>query len=245
MTISTDAEMQLWHRYKSGDKAALGPLMRKFEGMVNVWVSQTQSAAIPGSVRKAEAWKHVKAAIDTYDPGRGAKLSTHVHNRLRKGTRFINTYSDVARMPEERQRLIGAFRFAKDSLTEKHGRPPSVAELYDYFQADTSLNESKRRSLSLRQIARLEREIRPEVITDTSQDFDTIMMENDPKFDMALNTVYMSLTPRDQKIFEHQTGYLGQPVLKNVEIARMVGVSPTTVGKKKRKFQGMMDLALR
>jgi len=244
--FDVDEEMRLWRQYKGGDKSSLGPLMLRFKGLVNSWVNQHKSPAIPDTVLKQEAWKHVKIGIDTYDARFGAKLTTHIRNKMRKGTRLIHTYADVARLPEQRSLLIRDFKDARATLTEKRGRPPSVGELYDVFQADRTLGDSKKNALSLRQIARLEREVRDEVIggnMDLEQSVTST--ENDPKFELGLNIVYQSLAPRDQKIFEHTTGYLGQPVLKNVQIARLVGVSPTTIGKKKKRFQGMMDLALR
>jgi len=245
MIYNPDEEVALWRQWRTGDKAVLGPLMRRYDGQVNSWVNAHKSPAIPDTTLKMEAWKQVKKSLDTYDPNRGAKLSTHIGWGLRKGTRLIHNYADAARLPEQRSLMVGSFKAGTAHLTEKLGRPPSIAELYDYFASDRLLGSSKKGAFSMREISRLQREVRNEVIGENPELEDHVVnTEQDPKWDLAMNLVYQSLTPSDQKVFEHQTGYMGSPVLKNVAIARMVGVSPTTIGKKRKKFQGMMERVL-
>jgi DNA-directed RNA polymerase specialized sigma subunit len=235
--------MELWNRYKSGDKSALQPLMRQFRGPVARWVSKNSSPNLPLSAIEMEAWKNVKKAIDTYNPNKGAKLLTHAHWSMMKGSRFVGQHADVGTMTEERRLMIRKFKDAIATLDARHGRPPTLMELDEYFKSSFGLNESNRRKFNRRNLARMMTEVRQDLLT-TPEGGEYGVQEQDPTDALALHTVYSSLTPRDQKIFEHATGYMGMDVLKNVEIARMLKVSPTTIGKRKKKFAGMMERVL-
>lgn len=238
-----ERDLELWHRYKAGDQRALSPLLKQFRGQVNRWVSKNSTPNLPQSAMEMEAWKNVKKAIDTFDPSRNTKLLTHANWQLMKGQRFIGTHADVGFITEERRRMVGKFKEAVEELERRHGRPPSLMELEEYFKGSLTLSLDDRKKFSRKNLARLMKEVRRD-LTPTPEGEEYGEMEHDPTEALALHTVYSSLTPRDQVIFEHATGYEGMPVLKNVEIARMVGVSPTTIGKRKKKFAGMLEQAL-
>jgi len=236
-------DIKLWEQYNSGDKSALSPLMQQFRGPVARWASQNSTPNLPKAAVELEAWKNVKKAIDTYNPDRGASLLTHASWHMRKGSRFVGRHADVATLTEERRLMVGRYKAMLEELEGKLGRPPSLMEQREYFAADRSLSAKQKIQYNTRNLARLQKEVRRHVLpTDISEEFG--VEEHDPTEAMALHTVYASLTPRDQKIFEHKTGYMGQPVLKNVEIARMLKVSPTTIGKRAKRFRGMLDTAL-
>lgn len=231
-------EMDLWKKYKGGDQSALQPLMGLFRPTVAQWIAQHSSPNVPAVTMRTEALANVKKAIDSYDPSRGAGLNTHVTWGLKKGLRLLHRHSNIARIPEPRGDLIGEYERAKSALTEKLGRTPSIAEIRDYIAADITLDPSKRAKLNLATIARLEHELRRDTpYTDTMSAFAESEGMETPEV-VARDLLYSSLAPSDQVIFENAFGYAGKPVLPNVRIAKMVGVSPTTVGKKIRKFQG-------
>jgi len=232
------SEMDLWKRYKGGDQAALQPLMDKFKPTISRWVTQHAAPNVPPVTLRVTALSNLKKAIDTYDPMRGANLNTHVTWGLKKGTRIIQKYSNIARIPEPRGLLIGEYNRAKVALLESLGRPASIAEIRDFIAADVGIDEAKRQKLSLKTIERLERELRAE--SPYSQAMAGFAEENESETDELLSRdlLYGSLAPQDQVIFEHAFGYGGKSVLPNVQIAKMVGVSPTTIGKKIRTFKG-------
>lgn len=238
-----ESDLKLWQQYNAGDKAALGPLMQQFRGPVARWAMKNSTPNLPASAVELEAWKNVKKAIDTYDPSKGASLLTHASWHMRKGSRFVGSHADVATLTEERRLMVGRFKAALDLLEGKLGRPPSLMELQEYFAADRTLSGNQKSQFNLRNLARLQKEVRRHVLpTDESEQYG--VQEQDPTESLALHTVYSSLTPRDQKIFEHKTGFNGMPLMKNVEIARMLKVSPTTIGKRVKRFRGMMEQAL-
>lgn len=243
MTVNREDDLTLWRRYKDGDQQALTPLMTNFEGMLNRWLSVHKTPALPPYVMRQEALTHLKKAIDTYDPSHGAKLSTHVHWALKKGTRLINRHANPGRLPDQRALMIGRFEEARTELGERFGRPATAQELADHFKADFTLSPQKQKDFSLKQITRLEKEIRHEVIPDEGFG-DFAKDESDAREDMAINYVYDSLPSKDQAIFEHLTGFGGKPILKANKIAKMFSVSPTTIGKKKKRFAEMLQQVL-
>lgn len=243
MSTPRPDDMELWKRYKGGDSTALAPLISNFEGVINRWVSSHPSPNLPTPVLRQEALTHIMKAIGTYDPSHGAKLNTHVHWAMKKGTRLLNRHANVGRLPDQRALMVGRFKAAKQELEERFGRPATSQELTDYFKADFTLSPQQQKDFSLRQIVRLEKEIREEKMP-TEERAELGQTENDTRESMAISYVFDSLVPKDQAIFEHLTGYGGKPVLKANKIARMFGVSPTTIGKKKRKFGEMLQEAL-
>jgi DNA-directed RNA polymerase specialized sigma subunit len=243
MSLQSDKDLVLWKRYKAGDNAALSPLMKRFNGPVARWTSKNSTPNLPKVAVEMEAWKNVKKAIDTYDPNKGAKLLTHASWHMMKGSRFVGRHADVGTLTEEQRLMVGRFKRAVEDLESKMGRPPSLMELEEYFRSDFTLNASQKLKFNRRNVARLMKELRRDVTaTELSEEYGRD--EQDPTDALALHTIYSDLAPRDQKIFEHATGYMGMQVLKNVEIARMVGVSPTTIGKRKKRFAGLLERAL-
>lgn len=240
MTERKQDDMALWTKYKGGDQGALVPLLTNYEGVINRWVGQHATPHLPNAVLRQEAITHIKKAIDSYNPTKGAALNTHVHWALKKGTRLINRHANVGRLPDQRALMVGRFRAAKDELSERLGRPPSAQEIADHFKADFTLSSQRQNDFSIKQISRLETELRSErTPSDDRGDFG--VDEHDAREDLAIRLVYDSLTPRDQSIFEHLTGFGGKPVLKANRIAKMFDVSATTIGKKKRKFGEMLQ----
>lgn len=236
-------DISLWTRYRGGDSGALVPLLTNYEGVINRWVNQHTTPHLPNTVLRQEAITHVKKAIDSYDPTKGAALNTHVHWALKKGTRLINRHANVGRLPDQRALMVGRFKAAREELAERLGRPPSAQELAEHFKADFTLTPQQQHDFSLKQIARLEKELRAER-TPTDERGDWGVEEHDAREDLAIRLVYDSLTPKDQSIFEHLTGFGGKPILKANRIAKMFSVSPTTIGKKKKKFGEMLQEVL-
>jgi len=230
-------EIDLWKSYKGGNQAALQPLMDKFKPTVSRWVAINASPNVPPITLKVTALSNLKKALDTYDPTRGANLNTHITWGLRKGTRLLQKYSNIARIPEPRGLLIGEYKRAKSALSEKYGRPPSIAEVRDFIAADTTIDQAKKQKLSLKTIERLERELRSEFSYSPAMASFAEENESETEELLSRDLLYGSLAPQDQVIFERAFGYAGQTVLPNVQIAKLIGVSPTTVGKRIRQFK--------
>lgn len=123
-------EDEIYDQYlKSGSKKdrtrlvmALHPILqKKFKAL---------AGSLPDSALKAEIAKHAASAIDSYDPSKGAKLSTHVFNHIAQASRLNYTYQNVVRMSEAKQQ--GQFKYYKkayDDLSSELLKEPTPAEL--------------------------------------------------------------------------------------------------------------------
>lgn len=91
---------------------------------------QQLAGSLPDSALRAEISKHAITAIDSFDPERGAKLSTHVFNHIAQASRMNYQYQNTVRMSEDKQQ--GKFKHYKkalDDLNSELNRDPSDMEL--------------------------------------------------------------------------------------------------------------------
>lgn len=123
-------EMEHFNRYKeTGDLRdrtktlmALTPVLFKKH--------QQLAGSLPDSALKAEIAKHAVNGIESYDPTKGAKLSTHVFNHIAQASRLNYTYQNVVRMSEDKQQ--GKFKHYKkalDDLNSELNREPTDFEV--------------------------------------------------------------------------------------------------------------------
>lgn len=170
-------------------------------------------------------------AIQGYDPEMGAGLKTHVSNQLKQMHRKARQLSSSLRVPERYVLEQHALHRAEQDFIEKKGREPSLAELSDWTAIPLKRIKKVRsvpRSLSQSQIQGSDDEGGP---NDPGNDQPDYLEE-------AMDYVYQDLTPQDQKIFEHMTGYEETPVLTPAELAIKLGVSQSHIS---RRFAHMMS----
>ena len=93
---------------------------------------QQLAGKLPDSALKAEIARHAISGIETYDPTKGAKLSTHVFNHVAQASRMNYMYQNVVRMSEDKQQ--GKFKHYKkalDDLNSELSREPTDQEIAD------------------------------------------------------------------------------------------------------------------
>lgn len=158
---------------------------------------QQLAGSLPDGALSAEITKHAINAIDSYDPTKGAKLSTHVFNHIAQASRLNYTYQNVVRMSEDKQQ--GKFKFYKkalDDLNSELNREPTEQELAD------------RLGWKIKEVADLKAglfldifESRQEVMQEASQ-------FSDEK--TRMNFVMDNLNPDEKKFFRDKTSGMNQ-----------------------------------
>lgn len=124
---SKDLELfETWRQTQS--KEDLGNLMRQFEPLMFKQVRR-QSGSVPPSALSAEAKKQAIIAFSTYDPEKGAALSTHVYNRLNKLKRINSKYQNAVRLPENQHYNFSDYNNSFERLKETLNRDPSDVEV--------------------------------------------------------------------------------------------------------------------
>ena len=116
------------HWKATGDKTSLGLLVRQLYPVIYSQVDRV-SGTLPKAALSAEAKKWTVKAIESYDPSRGASLSTHVMNYLPKVRRLNYKFQNSARLPENLHLQYTNFQNAVSHLQESLNREPTDEEI--------------------------------------------------------------------------------------------------------------------
>lgn len=191
----------------------LNPLIQK---EVNRW-SGNYSLARP--LLELEANRLASEAVNTYSPQRGAALATHVTNRLKKLSRLPYTHQNLARLPEHQTLKFHSFHSAKAELEDKLGREPTSSELTDELGWTRSY------------MSRFQKGMRKEFLEsgDPVAIFDSTSDDS-----QTIDFIYNDMSPMQQKLFEHTTGYGGMPTLTNPQLMRKLKLSQGQLSYQKR-----------
>lgn len=122
-------DQHLYEEWKrTGSKEALGQLINQLSGPIYSEV-QRQAGTLPNTALSAEAKKWAIRAIRTYDPTRGASISTHVMGYLPKVRRMNYKFQNAARLPENMQLKYKLWDRAIQNLADKLNRDPTEEEI--------------------------------------------------------------------------------------------------------------------
>lgn len=210
-----------WQRSRSPQdlQAVLNQLKPIIGREVNRWAGSLSRATLETKA-KALAVK----AIKSYNPAMGTTLSTHVTNQLQKLSRTIYTHTQAARLPEHKAVAMTSFGAAHETLNSELGRTPTTLELSEH------LGWSKMRTSEFRKAFQ-----RKELLT--SGEFrPSAFAVNDYEQDPIVDFVYHDMSPANQKLFEHVTGYGGARVLSNKDLMKKFKLTQGQLSYRKRKL---------
>lgn len=159
------------------------------------------AGSLPDSALKAEIHSLALKAIDTYDPSKGAKLSTHVFNQTAPVSRMNYTYQNMARMSEDKQQ--GKFKHYKkalDDLTSELLRDPTDQEL------------ATRLGWTLKEVTSLKEDIIQDIFESRKEVDSAVSNFSDDK--TKLSYIKSQLDPEELKLFNNKTGGMSQEDLK-------------------------------
>jgi len=203
----------LWEKYKASkspmDKdqliKQLNPLIQK---QVNKWAGN-----VPRNALETEAVMLASKGIDTYDPSKGAALSTHIMNAMAPLSRTVYTYQNTARIPENITLKLNTYNTAKDYLVTSLGRDPSTDELHQ--ELGWGVNEMNR----------FENYVRSDLVESVGGLNEKFYGGTGSTEEDTLAAIYFTLMPNEKKLFEYNTGYNGTPILGNTEIMKKLNLS--------------------
>lgn len=225
-----EKDMALYEAWKNNpSKTNMNALLKQLDPLITTEVTkQMGSIAVP--TLRAQAKNFAIKAIKTYKPGVGAKLSTHVVNYLKQLRRVNYQYQNLIRMPENRQIQVQTYKDARQVLSDKYRRDPTIQELADHLM------------WPLKEVARMEKELHIEV-PESQAVFEPAFAKFNDELDRKLDYVYFSLDPRDKIIFEHLTGYGNKPKLSVTEIANKLKVTPSLISQRKQSINKLLQRA--
>ena len=224
------SDIELWNEYKGGNKAAKNELIDRYLPRIKAQVRLRfgGGTTVPISAVESEGIMQVSNAIDNFNPSKGASLSTHIFNYLQKVSRFHNTYAFSVRSSEEVFGHVSPIMGAHSELSERLGRDPSNLEIAEHLHMDEKV------------VARVRNQAKD---IKTQIDFDlkgtsTVM---DDYIDFVRK---FDLTPQEQIVFDHTTGYLGAKKKKAGDIAKSLNVSPAQISHIKNKISKKFEDAM-
>lgn len=219
-------EFQMWEDWKQSgmQKKKLRPLIKSFGNFINsranVFANKVRD--IPPAAIKAEFKNQFVQALQTFDPGRGAQLNTHINHQLKKAQRFITTYQNPGRIPENRIYRIRELQDAELRLDEQLGRSPTQLELSDHLK------------WSPKQVGYLQRELRKARPTGQFESDPSTFVPSRQK--EVLRLLPYDLSPDERAVFEHLYGVGGKSKLGPGAIARKLKISAPKVSRLKRSI---------
>jgi len=216
-------------------KRDLGSMNKVIEASNSIMASaiHTYAASSAPSI-KSKAKILTKKAIESFDPSKGAKLKTHIHNNLRPLYREAQSYNTV-HIPERVVQDLSSVREWESKYHDEHGRPPNDTELADYS------------SLSKKRIAHIRKYDKNQLFEgnliknkEQGGDEDTGSGTESAKVTQAANLwedyVYDGLAPTDKAIYELKLGKNNNIPRGVTFISKKLGISPSAVSQRLGKI---------
>ena len=229
MSSLRDRDNELWKTWKKDpSKDNLHTLFKQVNPILQKEVNRWSGGSVATPVLQVNAKKLALQAFGTYNPDKSA-LSTHVTNQLKGLSRDPYTYINPARMPEHRQIKFKTYTDAEERLTELNGRKPTAAELANDL------------SWSLAETGRFRKEMRNEY--STSQPVPP-GFESADIADGVITYVYHDLSPQDQLVMEHTTGFGGAPILAAKDLTKQTGLTQGQISHSKRRIKSQIESAM-
>jgi len=216
-------ELGLWKEYTSGNKKSLPELVGSLDPVIQFNVNKFTGVPLPRTALEAEARRLTINAFDTYNPNKGAGLSTHVTNHLKHLQRYVLTYQNVGKIPEHRGIAISRYQNIRDNLEQEMNRPPTTTEVSDSL------------GWAPAEVERMETEMRQDLSIgtgreDTSSFFDASFNTTD-KTKEILHFLYYSPTTDSltKKVMEYRFGFGGTPIILTSEIVQKLKINESQV----------------
>ena len=220
MKTRQQEDYELWEEWrKSKDPQVLTSLLDRLNPLIHREVVKWGSA-VPRVALESKARGLTVQALDTYDPNKGAAIGTHVASRLRKLSRFVYPYQNVARLPENKQLLYNTFTVAKNKVFDTVGREATTDELVDELGWTPKKVADFQKSFERRELVESE----------------GAFSDDDPMGDNLVDFYYHGLSPMDKSLFEDVTGYGGKPILNNAQIMKKHNLTQGQLSYQKRKL---------
>lgn len=226
------AEMEVWQRWrKEPNPQDFQWLYNSHQPLIYRATERLQrSATLPKAALRGRILRNYVDALETYDPSRGTQLSSYVYGKAGQHLgRWVQRYTNVGRIPEDRAGLIDLLQNREAALRDQLGRPPSDAELADdMLLAANDIPDLRNNRISTRAVGTLRRELRADLVAEeaggeTAQSGDSLV-EQQAVF------LHGSLNPEQQLVLEHTFEGFGKPIIADpMELSKQIDLSPQKI----------------
>jgi DNA-directed RNA polymerase specialized sigma subunit len=237
-------EMEAWERWKTD------PNPQDFSWLYNSHQPLIQSAGnrylrtaqLPRAAIKSRMLRNYVKALETYDPNRGAQLSTHVTNGLGyRMQRYIVRHANIGRIPDDRAWIIPLVQNREATLKDLLGRRPSDTELSDDILISMQdLSALRRKQITPKRIGTTRKELRQDLVAEEAGGEAEIggrsFVEQQAVF------LHGSLNPEQQLVLEHTFEGFGKPLIPDAkDLAGELEMSPQKVRAIKKQLERKLE----
>ena len=220
-----DKDVELYNQWaRTRTPTDLEKLIKQLDPLIQSEINK-RAGSLPRSSLETQAKALAVKAVRSYNPSMGIKLSTHVVNQIQKLSRMNYAHKDAARIPEHSMLLHSSFTAANEDFMAENGREPSTEELADALRWSPKKVEQLRTQFGRKELMESK---------DSPSDL-FVPHEHDPQITYA----YYSMSPQQQKIFEHTTGYLGTKKLGNTQIMKKLKITQGVLSYEKNKIKAL------
>lgn len=219
-----DKDKALWAKWhRSGSPQDLQELLTQLKPLIAREVNRW-AGGLSRDTLETKAKALAVTAIRSYNPNMGASLSTHVTNQLQKLSRTVYTHTQAARLPEHKAVAMASFSTAHDMLHSDLGRTPTALELAEHLGWSMPRTSEFRKAFERKELL-------------SSGEFNpSAFAVNDYEQDPMVDFVYHDMSPANQKLFEHITGYGGAKILPNADLMDKFKLTQGQLSYRKRKL---------
>jgi DNA-directed RNA polymerase specialized sigma subunit len=211
-------------RYQKGDKQAAGEILKELDPTIAKAIS---AYAGGDQAYKTQARLLALEAAKSYDPSKGANLSTHVYGNLRRLQRISAQRGNLTRIPENAALERSQIQRAMREWQADHGVEPTTEDL-----ANVTGLSRKRIDAVMNN-----KPVVPDSMVQTPEGENLVAApDNQRALDLYNHAIYDELDATDKRIYEWTTGYGKGTKLPSVEIAKRLNISPAAVSQRLNKI---------
>jgi DNA-directed RNA polymerase specialized sigma subunit len=155
-------EMETLENWKKDNYSNTSPhikdLLKAHNKIINTYTNlYSRNPNVSKPAVKAEAYKLYITALKNYDPSKGTQPSTHIHTYMKKLRRYVDSHSNIAKIPEPRILLIKDVNNAREHLYNTFNKQPSLEEIHE--EVNKRRKEEEKPIVKLIDLKRLETEV--------------------------------------------------------------------------------------
>lgn len=218
--------IDLWHTWNNRGRRQdhLSPLLGAYQPLVEKETNRWSGSGLPKIVLEAQAKKLLIQGFHSYDPKKGAQLSTHLIGHLKGMDRFVNQHRGDVRLPQEKVHLADKVFKAKSQLELELGREATHDEIAERSGVGTTtIGKLKRFQSGLYSGAE-------------AGGFNQPVKEDISHDQIVMGFLYQELSPQQKLVFDYSTGQHGKPQLSPGDIAVRMGISNARVSQLKNEI---------
>ena len=228
-----DKQREMWVQWKTtGNDRYRIELLRSLQPLLKRNIQQYSQYPIPYNTLLTQANILANQAITSYNPAKGAAVSTYVQHNLKPMNRFVKQHQNIKYLPQYLSDYYGKYEATERRLTGKLGREPTQAEI----AKDLGLREDE--------VARIAFAKSPEILSSVfEEDIENLPDDNAWRRYQQDRLAYLrsELSGTELKAFDLITGKNRKPLTNKQEVAQKLDVPVEDIYSMTRRWSRRLD----